>query len=134
MTKISIIKKIQLGENNFALDHFFDKIKFSFYCAKGGIKHPIILSFETSNLLDSLIESGQIIKDDLINNSDVFKETEIQKSPFPYRYQIYNSQECNTIYLIIFDISEHRDYFSCHVNTVFQIESKISIANFQQNS
>jgi hypothetical protein len=112
MNKISIIKKLQLGESSFPIDDLYSKVYFSFYCAKGGIKHQIFLSFETSNLLDDLVK----------NNDDLFRENEFQKDPSPYRYQIYNSQECNNNYLIIFDISEHRDYFSCHVNTVFQIE------------
>lgn len=134
MNKISIIKKIQLGENNFSLDHFFDKVNFRFYCANGEIKHHAILSSETSNLLDDLIETKQIDQEDLIhNNSDLFKKTGLQKNPFSYRYQIYNSQDCNNTYLIIFDISEYRDYFSCHVNTIFQIESKNSITDFQPN-
>ena len=124
MNKISIIKKIQLGENGFPVEYYNSRLSFSFYCANGGIKHQIILSFETSCILGPLLESGQISENDLIeNNVPKLKKTEHYKGNFPYRYQTYNSKECNNTYLILFDIYEYRDYFSCIVDGVFQIES-----------
>lgn len=134
MNKISVIKKIQLGENSFPIENQHSRLKFNFYCGNGGIKHQTILSLETSNLLESLIESGQLDNNDLAQNDvDKLENLEDKKRVFPYRYQIYNSQECNNNYLIIFDIYEYRGYYSCTVYGVLQIESKILIDNYEKN-
>jgi len=134
MNKISIIKKIQLGESTFPVENQNSKISFNFYCGNGGIKHSTILSLESSNLLDSLIESGQIDNKDLAQNDiDKLQNLEDKKRPFPYRFQIYNSQECNNNYLIIFDIYEFRGYYSFTIYGVLQIESTLSINNYEQN-
>ena len=126
MNEISIIKKIQLGENCFSVEYYTSKLNFSFYCANGGIKHQIILSFETSYLLDSLLDSGLINEKDLIeNNVPKLKITDYHKGHFSYKYQIYNPINCNNTYLILFEISEYRDYFSCFIPAVFQIEDNL---------
>jgi hypothetical protein len=134
MTKILIIKKIQLGESTFPIENQHSKLFFNFYCGNGGIKHQTILSLETSNLLDSLIESRQINNKDLAQNDvDKLQNLEDKKRQFPYRFQIYNSQECNNNYLIIFDIYEYRGYYSCTVYGVLHIESKILIDDYEKN-
>jgi hypothetical protein len=134
LNKILIIKKIQLGESTFPIENQNSKLSFNFYCGNGGIKHKTILSLENSNLLDSLIESGQIdIKDLSQNDIDKLQNLEDKKRPFPYRFQIYNSQECNNNYLIIFDIYEFRGYYSFTIYGVLQIESTLSINNYEQN-
>jgi hypothetical protein len=134
MNKILIIKKIQIGESTFPVENQNSKLSFNFYCGNGGIKHKTILSLENSNLLDSLIESGQIDNKDLAQNDiDKLQNLEDKKRPFPYRFQIYNSQECNNNYLIIFDIYEFRGYYSFTIYGVLQIESTLSINNYEQN-
>lgn len=35
MNKISIIKKIQLGDNSFPIQNLYSKLSFSFYCVNG---------------------------------------------------------------------------------------------------
>lgn len=123
MNKISIIKKLQLGENRFSVEYYTSKLNFSFYCANGGIKHEVLLSFETAGLMDSLLENGQISENDLIeNNVPKLRITTYYKTHFSYKYQIYCPQECQNRYLILFDIHEYRDYFSCIIDGVFQIE------------
>jgi len=134
INKISIIKKIQLGENTFPIENQDSRLHFNFYCANGGIKHQTILSLESSNLLESLIESGDLNNNDLAQNDvDKLQHLEDKKREFPYRYQIYNSMECNNNYLIIFDIYEYRGYYSCTVYSVLQIESKILIDSYEKN-
>jgi len=134
MNKISIIKKIQLGKSAFSIEHPFCKSDFSFYCPKGAMKHAVVLSIETSNVLDPLLESGQLNENDLIENNILpLQKTEHQKGPFSFRYQIYNPTECHDIYLILFEIFEYRDYCNCIVVAVFQIELKMPITKFQYN-
>lgn len=134
MNKILITKKIQLGESTFPIENLYSELHFNFYCANGGIKHKIIISLENSNLLSSLIESGQINNKDLAQNDvDKLQNLEDKKRPFPYRFLIYNSHECNNNYLIIFDIYEYRGYYTCTVYGVLQIESKILIDNYEKN-
>lgn len=134
MNKISIIKKIQLGETTFPIENPHSELDFNFYCANGGIKHQTILSLENSNLLNSLRESGQINNKDLAQNDiDKLQNLEDTKKSFPYRFQIYNSQECNNNYLIIFDIYEYRGYYSYTIYGVLQIETKILIDNYEKN-
>lgn len=67
MNKISIIKKVQLGKNSFSAENLYSELNFSFYCVNGGIKHEVILSFETSFLLNDLIKNEQITTDILAN-------------------------------------------------------------------
>ena len=134
MNKISIIKKIQLGERTFPIENQYSQLKFSFYCGEGGIKHQVILSSETSNLLNSLIESGQINNMVLAQNEvDKLQNLEDKKRVFPYRYQILNPVECNNTYLIIFDIYEYRGYYGCTVYGALQIKSTILINSHEQN-
>ncbi|MCV9926830.1 hypothetical protein OIU83_04175 [Flavobacterium sp. LS1R49] len=134
MNKISIIKKIQLGENTFPIENPYSQLSFSFYCAKGGIKHQTILSIETSFLLNSLIDSGQIDNTVLAQNEiDKLQNLEDKKRDFPYRYQIFNPEECHNTYLLIFDIYEYRGYYSCTVYGVLQIESTILINDYEKN-
>ncbi|WP_417940284.1 hypothetical protein [Flavobacterium sp. RS13.1] len=125
MNQISIIKKIQLGENTFPIETPYSNLHFSFYCGNGGIKHKVIVSLENSKLLYSLIGSGQITNDELAKQ-DVAKlsDLENEERPFPFRYQIYNSNECNNNYLIIFDIYEYRGYYGYTVYAVLQLESQ----------
>ncbi|MFC0781005.1 hypothetical protein [Flavobacterium sp. HJSW_4] len=124
MTKISIIKKIQLGEErSLPLHHPDAELCFSFYCGSGKIKHEAVLSFASSNFLRSLTESGQLSNYDLAQNYVTkLQDLEDQNRNFPYRYQFYNSKECNNDYLIIFDINEYRDYYGIFVYAVLQIE------------
>ncbi|CAA9203455.1 hypothetical protein [Flavobacterium collinsii] len=123
MNKISIIKKIQLGQKTFPIENLLSELHFNFYCGKGGIKHQVILSTETSSLLNLLIDSGQIDNTLLAKNEvDKLPNLENKQRIFPYRYQILNSEECNNTYLIVFDIYEYREYYSCTVYGVLQIE------------
>jgi hypothetical protein len=94
LNKILIIKKIQLGESTFPIENQNSKLSFNFYCGNGGIKHKTILSLENSNLLDSLIESGQIdIKDLSQNDIDKLQNLEDKKRPSPidFKYIILKS-------------------------------------------
>lgn len=116
-----------MGENTFPLENPYSNLNFNFYCGNGGIKHHITISLENSNLLSSIIESGQISNQELAKQ-DIYKfdNSEDEKRPFPYRYQIYNAKECNNNYFIIFDIFEYRGYYGCTIYAVLQIESKIN--------
>ncbi len=123
MSKISIIKKIQLGVHSFPIENLNSEVCFIFYCGNGEIKHEASISLEKSNLLSSLIENGAVSNSDLAQNDvDKLQNLEDLYKTFSYRYQIYNSKECNNNYLIIFDISEYRDYYSCFVYAVLQID------------
>lgn len=134
MSEISIIKKIQLGENTFQIENPYSQLSFSFYCGKGEIKHQTILSTETSFLLNSLIDSGQIDYAVLAQNDvDKLQNLEDPKKIFPYRYQMLNQEQCHNTYLLIFDIYEYREHYSCTIYAVLQIESIILINNYEQN-
>ena len=124
MSKISIIKKIQLGgARSFPLENPDSELCFTFYCGNGAIKHKAVISWKSSNLLRLLIESDQISKNDLIENHvDKREYLEDLDRAFLYRYQIFDFKECNNNYLIIFDINEHRDYYGCFVYGVLQIQ------------
>ncbi|OAZ04477.1 hypothetical protein [Flavobacterium succinicans] len=134
MNEIFIIKKIQIGERTFPVENQNSKLSFNFYCGNGGVKHKTILSLKDSDLLDSLIENAKIDYKDLVKNDvDKLQNLEDRKRPFPYRFQIYNSQECNNNYLLIFDIYEFRGYYGFTIYGVLQIESTPSINNYEQN-
>ncbi|WPO77475.1 hypothetical protein [Flavobacterium sp. KACC 22761] len=123
MSKISIIKNIQLGKKSFAIENPDAALCFSFYCGDGEIQHNAVISFEKSNLLSSLIETGQLTNLDLIqNNIDKQLNRGNQNGLLYCRYQICNFKECNNNYLIIFDINEYRDYYSCFIYSVLQID------------
>ncbi|HEU0126803.1 hypothetical protein [Flavobacterium sp.] len=123
MSKISIIKKIQLGVHGFPIEHPDSELCFNFYCGNGVIKHEASISLEKSNLLVSLIESGTISNTDLAQNDvDTLQNLEDPNRAFTYRYQIYNAKECNNDYLIIFDITEYRDYYTGFIYAALQIE------------
>ncbi|WP_433829522.1 hypothetical protein [Flavobacterium anhuiense] len=123
MSKISIIKKIQLGTHSFPIENHDSEFSFNFYCGNGEIKHEASISLEKSNLVSSLIEIGAISNSDLAQNDvDKLQNLEDTNRAFTYRYQIYNSKECNNDYLIIFDITEYRDYYSGLIYAVLQIE------------
>lgn len=134
MNKISIIKKIQIGEKAFPIENPYAELNFSFYCGNGGLKHQTILSMESSILLSSLLESEQVNSSHLAKNDvDKLENLENKERIFPYRYKIFSSVECNNSYLIIFDINEYRGYYSCYVYAVLQIESTISNNNYDEN-
>lgn len=123
MSKISIIKKIQLGQKSFPLEHPDAEFRFSFYCGNGGKKHEAAISFKTSTLLSSLIETGQITDDDLVQNNVIKLEyLKDQSNALLNRYQISRFKDCDNYYIIIFDINEYRDYYSCFIHGVLQIE------------
>ena len=76
----------------------------------GGIKHQVILSTETSFLLNSLINSSHIDNTVLAQNEvDKLHNLVDKQRLFPFRYQILNPEECNNTYLIVFNIYECRD-------------------------
>ena len=123
MNKIHLTQKIQLGKNSFPAENLYSKLNFSFYCGNGGIKHQVILSFDTSFFLNDLIESEQITIETLANHQvNSFENLKNKENRFLYRYQLLKTEECNNIYLIIFDIDEYRDYWSYHIYGVFKIE------------
>lgn len=122
MNKIHLIKKIQLGKNSFPAENLYSKLNFSFYCGNGGIKHQVILSFETSFFLKDLIESGQICIEDLAKQQvSKLENLKNNENRFLYRYQLLKPEECNNTYLIIFDIDEYREYWSFFIYGVFKI-------------
>ena len=123
MSKISIIKKIQLGgARSFPLESPDSESCFTFYCGNGAIKHQAVISWKSSSLLSSLIESGKISNNDLTENYvDKLENLEDPDRAFFYRYQIFNFQNCNNDYLIIFGINEYRDYYSYLIYAVLQI-------------
>jgi len=126
MTKISIIKKIQLGERSFPIETPDFELHFSFYCGNGVIKHEAIISFKNSNFLSSLIETGKIENKDLAQyNIAKLEDLEDSNKTFLYRYQICNFKDCQNTYLLIFDIDEYRGYYSCFIYGVLQIENFI---------
>ena len=123
MNKIHLTQKIQLGKNSFPAENLYSKLNFSFYCGNGGIKHQVILSFDTSFFLNDLIESEQITIETLANHQvNSLENLKNNENRFLYRYQLLKPEECNNIYLIIFDIDEYRDYWSYHIYGVFKIE------------
>ncbi|SMO40119.1 hypothetical protein SAMN06265220_101547 [Flavobacterium nitrogenifigens] len=92
MTKISIIKKIQLsGQRSFPAETPDFEIPFSFYCGNGVIKHETIISFKNSSFLNSLIETGQITNKDLAQ----FHITKLENLEDPNRTFLYRYQICN---------------------------------------
>ncbi|MDY0986518.1 hypothetical protein SOM12_03770 [Flavobacterium sp. CFBP9031] len=127
MTKISIIKKIQLGgERSFPIESPDSEVYFNFYCGNGGIKHEAIISFKNSNFLSSLIETGLITNHDLAQNNIVKLEyLEDQNAVFSFRYQICNFKDCQNTYLLIFDVHENRGYYGFFIHGVLQIEKII---------
>ncbi|MDQ6529245.1 hypothetical protein [Flavobacterium sp. LHD-85] len=124
MTKISIIKKIPLGgKKSFPIETPDFKLPFSFYCGNGAIKHEAIISFKNSSFLNSLIETGQITNKDLAQfHITKLENLEDPNRTFLYRYQICNFKDCHNTYLLIFDIDEYRDYYSCFIHAVLQVE------------
>jgi hypothetical protein len=125
MTKISIIKKIQLGgERSFPIETPDSEVYFNFYCGNGGIKHEAIISFKNSNFLSSLIETGQIENKGLAQyNVAKIEDLEDSNKRFLYRYQICKFKDCQNTYLLIFDIDEYRGYYGCFVYGVLEIEN-----------
>ncbi|MFB9076712.1 hypothetical protein ACFFLS_24145 [Flavobacterium procerum] len=123
MNQISVIKKIQLGKNGYPIDNLFANLNFSFYCGDGKVKHDINLSFQKSKFLSELIKSGEITIETLANCQKV-KQEDLgnPEKQFLYRYQIYNPVECSNSYLVIFSIDEYREYWSCFIYEVLQIE------------
>jgi hypothetical protein len=123
MNKIHLAKKIQLGKNSFPAENLYSKLNFSFYCGNGGLKHQVILSFETSFFLNDLIESGQITIE-VLAKQQVSKPEDLKNNEnrFLYRYQLLKPEECNNTYLIIFGINEYREYWSYFIYGVFKIE------------
>lgn len=123
MNKIHLTKKIQLGQNSFSAENLYSKLSFSFYCGNGGIKHQVILSFETSFFLKDLIENGQICIETLAKQQiSKFENLKNNENRFLYRYQLVKPEACDNTYLIIFDIDEYRDYWSYHIYGVFKVE------------
>ncbi|MNK64941.1 hypothetical protein D3C87_842260 [compost metagenome] len=124
MSKISIIKKIQLGDKrSFPIETPDTEVHFSFYCGNGAIKHEAIISFKNSNFLSSLIETGQIENKGLAQyNVAKIEDLEDSNKRFLYRYQICSFKDCQNTYLLIFDIDEYRGYYSCFVHAIFQVE------------
>lgn len=103
--------------------NLYANVNFSFYCGDGKIKHDINLSFEKSSFLSELINSGKITIETLVDFQKLKKEkVSNPENQYLYRYQIYNPVECNNSYLVIFSIDEYREYWSCFVYEVVQIE------------
>ncbi len=124
MSRISIIKKIQLGKRSFPIDHPDFELHFSFYCGNGGIKHEAVISFKSANFLRSLIETEQITNEDLAQyNIAKLEDLEDKNREFPYRYQICNFKNCPNTYLLVYDFNEYRDYHGCFIHGVLQIEN-----------
>lgn len=125
MTKISIIKKIQLGgQRSFPIETPDFELLFSFYCGNGAIKHEAVISFKNSNSLNSLIETGQITNNDLVQNCIAKLENlEDPNKALLYRYQICDFKDCQNTYLLIFDINEYRGYYGCFIYGALQIEN-----------
>ncbi|MDP5201639.1 hypothetical protein [Flavobacterium sp. DG2-3] len=123
MSKISIIKKIQLGdERSFPIKTPDFELPFNFYCGNGGIKHKAIISFKNSNFLSSLIKTGQLTNDDLAQNNILkLEKLEDPNEALSYRYQICNFKDCQNTYLLIFDIYENRGYYGCFIHGVLEI-------------
>ncbi|KQO22553.1 hypothetical protein ASF10_09285 [Flavobacterium sp. Leaf82] len=123
MNKISIIKKVQLGKNSFSAENLYSKLNFSFYCVNGGIKHEVILSFETSFFLNELIKNGQITTESLANHQiSKLENLNNTERSFLYRYQFFQPKECNKCYMIIFNIDEYREYWGFYIYGVLEIE------------
>lgn len=124
MTKISIIKKIQLGgQRSFPIETPDFELLFSFYCGNEAIKHEAVISFKNSNFLNLLIKTGQITNTDLAQNYIAkLEKLEDPNKTLLYRYQICNFKDCRNTYLLIFDIDEYRGYYSCFIYGVLQIE------------
>lgn len=125
MTKISIIKKIQLGgERSFPIETPDSEVHFSFYCGNGMIKHEAVISFKSSNYLNSLIETGQITNKDLAQfHITKLENLQDPNRTFLCRYQICKFKDCQNTYLLIFDIDEYRGYYGCFVYGVLEIEN-----------
>jgi len=125
MSKISIIKKIQLGdERSFPTETPDFEFPFSFYCGNGGIKHEAVISFKNSNFLNSLIQAEQITNKDLAQfHITKLENLEDPNRTFLYRYQICNFKDCQNTYLLIFDIDEYRGYYGCFIYGVLEIEN-----------
>ncbi|MBL0737278.1 hypothetical protein JI750_10300 [Flavobacterium sp. GN10] len=125
MTKISIIKKIQLGGGtSLPIETPDSEVHFNFYCGNGRIKHEAIISFKTSSFLSSLIKTGVITNQDLAQNNIVNLEyLENPNTSISFRYQICNFKDCQNTYLLIFDIHENRGYYGFYIYGVLQIEN-----------
>ncbi|SHL86708.1 hypothetical protein [Flavobacterium saccharophilum] len=135
MNEIHLIKKIQLGKNSFPAENFYSKLNFSFYCGNGGIKHEVILSFETSVFLKDLIENGQITIETLAKHQvSKLENLKNDANLFFYRYQLLHPKECNNTYLIIFHIDEYREYWSFFIYGIFEIEPLTNIKTLHKNS
>lgn len=121
---LSFVKKILLSQDTFPVTYYDDEVPFSFYCNDNGIKQDVTLSLKVSTPLFVLIDSKQTTYEDLskigidkINNlTDINKKNE-------YRYIMNFSDNCQKQFLIIFGFNEYRDYYSCRIFGIIEIES-----------
>lgn len=122
------VKKIQLSQETFPVNYYDDEVSLTFYCNDKGEKHQVILSLKSSiSLYEEVIVQKNITYEELANiGIDKLENLKDEHRKHEYRYMETFSSMCNKEFIIIFNFNENRDYYSCRVFGVIEIENDLN--------
>lgn len=119
--QLSLIKKILLSQETFPVNYYDDIVPLTFYGNECG-KITVNLSLEESQPLFDLVENKQTTYEELSKiGVDRLENLNSEDRKYEYRYMII-SGDCNKDFLIIFNFKEYRDYYSCRIFGVIEIQ------------
>jgi hypothetical protein len=118
------VKKIQLSQETYPVNYFDDEVPLSFYCNDKGEKHQIILSLKNSiSLYNEVTVKKNTTYEELARiGVDKLENLKNEDRKHEYRYVKTFSSNCNKEFIVIFNFKENREYYSCRVFGVIEIE------------
>lgn len=120
------VKKIQLSQETFPVNHYDDEVPLTFYCNDKGEKHQIILSLKNSiSLYEEVVIQKITTYEELAKiGIDKLENLKNEARKHEYRYMKTFSSNCNKEFIVVFNFIENRGYYSCRVFGVIEIENK----------
>lgn len=119
--QLSLIKKILLSQETFPVNYYDDIVSLTFYGDDCG-KIRVNLSLKESQPFSELVENNQTTYEELSKiGVERLENLKSEERKYEYRYIIV-SGDCNKDFLIIFNLKEYRDYYSCRVFGVIEIK------------
>jgi hypothetical protein len=118
------VKKIQLSHEIFPVNYYDDEVPLTFYCNDKGEKHQIILSLKNSiSLHEEVIVKKNTSYEELAKiGIDKLENLKNEDRKHEYRYMKTFASICNKEFIVIFNFKENREYYSCRVFGVIEIE------------
>jgi hypothetical protein len=119
------VKKNQLSQEAFSVNYYDDEVPLTFYCNDKGEKHQIVLSLRKSISLYEVIDQKNTTYVELAKMGiDKLENLINEDRKHEYRYMKTFSSICNKEFIVVFNFKEYREYFSCRVFGVLEIETR----------